>query len=78
MLSLHSEGIGSKWATGPVIQTKAFRELIKADPTDRIAGLIMVGGTDSTQFQNEREEMITKSRRHRRRSLHGDMLQDLS
>lgn len=75
LLSLHAEGIGSKWATGPVILTPAFRNLIDASPTDRIAGLIMVGGT--TDFESEREEQLTTARRSRRRSMQGDLLVDL-
>lgn len=75
LLSLHAEGIGSKWATGPVIQTPAFRALVEASPTDRIAGLIMVGGT--TTFESEREEQLTTARRSRRRLMQGDLLQDL-
>lgn len=75
LLSLHAEGIGSKWATGPVIETLAFRNLIEASPTDRIAGLIMVGGT--TEFENVREEQLTTARRSRRRLMQGDFLVDL-
>jgi nitroreductase len=44
LLSLHSEGMGAKWATGPVISTPAFRALIGITPTDRVVGLVMVGG----------------------------------
>lgn len=76
LLSLHAEGIGSKWATGPVIRTPAFRQLIQALPTDRIAALIMLGG--STEFVSEREAQITAARRGRRRSIHGDLVVDLS
>ena len=76
LLSLHAEGIGSKWATGPVIHTPAFRELVHAQPSDRVAALIMVGG--STEFVSDRDEKMTSVRRHRRRSLHGDLLQDLA
>lgn len=43
LLSLHEEGIGSKWSTGPIIKTPAFRSLIGVTPTDRVVGLIMVG-----------------------------------
>ena len=43
LLSLHSEKIATKWATGPVIQTPAFRELIQAKDNDRVVALIMVG-----------------------------------
>ena len=76
LLSLHAEGIGSKWATGPVIRTPAFRELVQALPTDRIVALIMVGG--DTKFESEREAQITAVRRRRRRSIHGDLLIDLA
>ena len=72
---MHSEGIGSKWATGPVINTRAFRELINAQPADRIAALIMVGG--ATAFQNEGEERESDAQPARRRSIHGDLLTDL-
>jgi nitroreductase len=75
LLSLHAEGIGSKWATGPVIQTPAFRELVQAQATDRVAALIMVGG--STEFASDRERQGTEVRRHRRRSLRGDLVVDL-
>ena len=68
LLSLHSEQIASKWVTGPVIRTLAFRELVKAEPTDRVAALIMVGEADS------RQKIFP--RRHRR-ALHGDVLVDL-
>ena len=76
-MSLHADGIGSKWATGPVICTPAFRKLVHANPTDRIGGLIMVGGINSTSFLTDKEEKITTIRRHRKRSLEGDVLIDL-
>ncbi|KAG7368051.1 nitroreductase family protein [Nitzschia inconspicua] len=77
LLSLHAESIATKWATGPIITTLAFRRLVNAEPTDRIVGLIMVGGKNSTELVGEREEKMTSARRHRRRSLHGDVLVDL-
>ena len=43
LLSLHAEDIATKWATGPVIRTPAFRELIQAHDNERIVALIMVG-----------------------------------
>ena len=43
LLSLHSEDIATKWATGPVILTPAFRELVQAKDNDRVVALIMVG-----------------------------------
>mmetsp|Transcript_33062 Transcript_33062/g.76171 ORF Transcript_33062/g.76171 Transcript_33062/m.76171 type:complete len:115 (-) Transcript_33062:222-566(-) len=43
---LEAEGIATKWLTGsaPILRTLAFRELVGAGPTDRVAGLLMVGG----------------------------------
>jgi hypothetical protein len=55
------------WATGPVIQTPAFRELVQAKATDCVAALIMVGG--STEFASDQERQSTKVCRHRQRSL---------
>ena len=43
LLSLHAEDIGTKWATGPVIHTPAFRKMIGAKQSDRVVGLIMAG-----------------------------------
>lgn len=43
LLSLQAENIGTKGATGPIIKTRAFRELIGAKSTDRIVAMIMVG-----------------------------------
>jgi len=43
LLSLHAEHIGTKWVTGPVIKTRAFRELVGAKTTDRVVAMIMVG-----------------------------------
>ena len=89
LLSLHAEHIASKWATGPVIETLAFRDLVSADPTDRIVALIMIGPVPtptnigeedswltSTQ-QMSREEQRLQRRRQRSRSLKGDLLVDL-
>lgn len=75
LLSLHAEGIGSKWATGPVVATPAFRELVRAHPTDRVAALVMVGG--DTDFGSEKEAHLTQIRRQRRRPVSGDLLTDL-
>ncbi|KAL3800265.1 hypothetical protein ACHAWO_013847 [Cyclotella atomus] len=66
LLSLHSEGLGSKWATGPVIRTLAFRELIGCKPEDMIAGLIFIGWP-------KREPRMPR----RRRELEGDVLRDV-
>jgi hypothetical protein len=77
MLSLHAEGVATKWATGPVIHTIAFRQLVQAEPKDRVAGLVMIGGWNSAEL-SEKEETMAKVRRHRRRKLYGDVLTDLS
>jgi len=66
LLSLHSEGIGTKWATGPVIKTPAFRHFVGAKQNDRVVGLIMVGESGQPVVREPR----------RRRSL-GELLEDL-
>jgi nitroreductase len=68
LLSLHSEQIASKWVTGPVIRTPAFRELVQASPHDRIVSLIMIGHADESKRLHPHR---------RRRALHGDVLVDL-
>jgi nitroreductase len=80
LLSLHAHGVGSKWATGSVIRTCAFRQLVNAQPTDRIAALIMVGGLNSasTYYTSSMEEQLTHIRRSRRRKVVDDLLTDLS
>lgn len=45
---LDTERIETKLATGPVLRTMAFRQLIGAKATDRIVAMIMVGCTDRT------------------------------
>lgn len=40
--SLEGDGFATEWVTNSLIKTPAFRSLIKAKPTDRIAALIMV------------------------------------
>lgn len=57
LLSLHAESIATKWATGPVPETRAFRELVGAQPTERVVALVMVG---------EASDLRMKSRRLRR------------
>jgi nitroreductase len=66
LLSLHSEGLVSKWATGPVIRTPAFRELIGCKPSDMVVGLIFVGWS-------KREPRMPR----RRRNLDGDVMRDV-
>jgi nitroreductase len=70
LLSLHAEEISTKWATGPVVRTPAFRELIHAQPSDRVVALIMIGQTATTAAKQQ-------YRRRHRRALYGDVLQDL-
>lgn len=66
LLSLHSEGLGSKWATGPVIRTRAFRNLIGCQKDDMVVGLIMVG----------LPKRLPRMPR-RRRGLKGDLVRDV-
>lgn len=40
--SLQGDGYRAEWVTSPVTKTPAFRTLVKAKPTDRIAALIKV------------------------------------
>jgi len=61
LLSLHSEGIGTKWATGPVIKTRSFRSLIGLTDTDRVVGLIMVGGIGFNPAPRRRRQEWTDS-----------------
>mmetsp|Transcript_9124 Transcript_9124/g.11503 ORF Transcript_9124/g.11503 Transcript_9124/m.11503 type:complete len:365 (+) Transcript_9124:272-1366(+) len=66
LLALHSEGIGAKWATGPVVRCKALRDLVECDNDDLIAGLIMVGIAKRTP-----------RKWNKRRNFIGDVLRDL-
>lgn len=66
MLSLHSEGFGSKWATGPVIRTQAFRRLAGLKNDEVVVGLLMIG------LPQHRPKSPKK-----RRQLHGDVLQEI-
>ena len=44
MLSMWSEGIGSKWTTGPIQKTQEFADLCGVDTkTERVAGCIWYG-----------------------------------
>lgn len=67
LLSLHAEKVATKWATGPIIQTRAFRRLIHARPEDRVVALIMIGQAMDNDQPN---------RRRFRHTLE-DVLQDL-
>lgn len=66
LLSLHAEGIASKWATGTIIRTHALRNLIGCKKDDMIVGLIMVGWA----------KRVPRMPR-RRRELEGDILKDV-
>ena len=66
LLSLHAEELGSKWATGPVIRTKAFRDVVQLRNDELVVGLIMLGVP----------KRVPRSPR-RRRKLMGDVLKDL-
>jgi len=67
LLSLHSEGLASKWATGPIIRTHALRNLIGCKKDDMIVGLIMIGWP----------KRVPRMPR-RRRELEGDVLKDVN
>jgi nitroreductase len=69
LLSLHSEQIATKWVTGPLIRTPAFRDLVHAEPHDRVVALIMVGTGNGSSARRQRRN---------RRQLQGDMLLDFS
>ncbi|KAL7572139.1 hypothetical protein ACA910_001770 [Epithemia clementina (nom. ined.)] len=71
LLSLHSEHISTKWVTGPVVRTPAFRELLSLENTDRVVALIMVGS------KGEGDATNSSRRRRNHRQLHGDVLVDL-
>ena len=72
LLSLHSEDIATKWATGPVIRTPAFRELVQASENDRIVALIMVGRANGPLPKSPR-----RNRRPLQRGGPNDVLVDL-
>lgn len=65
LLSLHSEGLATKWATGPVVRTNAFRDLIRCQRDDMVVGLIMIGWPKRTP------------KLRRRRQVDGDVLRDV-
>lgn len=67
LLSLHADNYGSKWATGPLVRSRAFRSLLGCKQDELVVGLIMVG---TPKF------VPTKPWR-RRRDLDGDVLRDL-
>jgi nitroreductase len=66
LLSLHSEGLASKWSTGPIIRTSALRELVGCGKNDMIVGLIMIGWP----------KRVPRMPR-RRRDRDGDVLKDV-
>ena len=66
LLSLHAEGLGSKWATGPIIRTLAFRDFISCQPDVMIVGLIFIGWP----------KRVPKMPR-RRRQIDADVLREL-
>jgi nitroreductase len=66
LLSLHSEELGSKWASGPMIRCRAFRNLVGLEKEDAIAGLIMIGSP----------KVVPKPWR-RKRDFDNDVIRDL-
>eukprot|EP00551_Chaetoceros_affinis_P006178 CAMPEP_0203674676 /NCGR_PEP_ID=MMETSP0090-20130426/16829_1 /ASSEMBLY_ACC=CAM_ASM_001088 /TAXON_ID=426623 /ORGANISM="Chaetoceros affinis, Strain CCMP159" /LENGTH=253 /DNA_ID=CAMNT_0050540617 /DNA_START=441 /DNA_END=1202 /DNA_ORIENTATION=- len=65
LLSLHSEGLGAKWATGPIIRTRAMRKVLELKNDDLIVGIVMVG----------KAKTVPKEWR-RRREFAGDVFRD--
>lgn len=59
LLSLHSENLATKWATGSIIKTNAFRQLIHAQPNDRVVALIMIGGIKNNNNINNNDFVLT-------------------
>ena len=68
LLSLHSEGLGAKWATGSIPRCKAMRELVGCQNDEFIAGLVMVGIPNVPEPKEWR----------RRRAFVGNVFKDLS
>jgi nitroreductase len=66
LLSLHAEGYGSKWATGPVPESLAFRDLVQCKDDELVAALIMIG----------EPKRIPRPPR-RRREIDGDLLREV-
>ena len=66
LLSLHSEGLASRWETGTIIRTSALRNLIGCKKDDMIVGLIMIGWA----------KQVPRMPR-RRRELEGDVLRNV-
>ena len=66
MLSLHSEGFGSKWATGPIVRTHAFRRLARLKDDELVVGLLMIG------WPKQKPNAPRK-----RRQLKGDVLREI-
>mmetsp|Transcript_30959 Transcript_30959/g.35551 ORF Transcript_30959/g.35551 Transcript_30959/m.35551 type:complete len:407 (-) Transcript_30959:463-1683(-) len=61
MLSIWSEGIGTKWTTGPVQKTKEFADLCGIDfNEERVAGIIWYGyAAGGTRYADPRRRQLT-------------------
>lgn len=84
LLSLHSEQLATKWATGLVIRTAAFRQLVGARESDRVVALIMIGQPATTTSSSTSSSTASSplpshrtGRRRFRRELEGDVLVDI-
>ena len=42
-LTPHAQGLGTEWASGPVVRCDAFRDLILCQEEDTVVGLIVIG-----------------------------------
>jgi len=70
LLSLHSEGYSTKWTTGSLTRTLAFRNLIEAHDDELVTGLIFVGEAANTRC------VRNSYTRRLRRQFEGDLLQE--
>lgn len=81
LLSLHSEQLATKWATGLVIRTAAFRQLVEARESDRVVALIMIGQPATSNTASSSSSLSLSNhrsgQRRFRRELYGDVLVDI-
>lgn len=61
MLSMWSEGIGTKWTSGPVQKTKEFADLCGADLNkERVVGIIWYGyATGGAKYADPRRRLLS-------------------
>mmetsp|Transcript_11163 Transcript_11163/g.26824 ORF Transcript_11163/g.26824 Transcript_11163/m.26824 type:complete len:366 (+) Transcript_11163:105-1202(+) len=61
MLSMYSEGVGTKWTMGPVQTTPEFAEICEVDQSrERVVGIIWYGyATGGTKYADPRRRKLT-------------------